>query len=93
MVAALIAAWAVLRGKGKNGQSDPDDAQGNINEGFRLFMRESRERILKLESDNRGLKNYINLLVGIMHTHGIDVPPANVIQGGFIILPPDVPKA
>lgn len=93
MAAALVAAWAVLRGREK---STPSEIQEQINDGFRAAMERSDaalERyelaILDLESKERGLRQYINLLVRIMQERGIEVPTMGQVLGDkeFLVLP------
>lgn len=86
--AAFVAAWALLRGKSR---SAPAETQEQINEGFKEYMaRADLEReamAVKIE----GLRAYIRLLIGIMQKARLKIPPMDVIQDGFLLLPADKP--
>jgi hypothetical protein len=85
VVAAFVGAWATLRGRRR---SVPAETQDEINKGFVITMNDLKDRVLRLEVENRGLKQYINLLIALLHKNGIDIPPPDVIEEGFLILPP-----
>jgi hypothetical protein len=84
--AAVLAAWAVLRGREK---SPPAENQAQINAGFIAFMERADVTILDMERKERGLRQYINLLVRIMQERGIEVPSMEQVLGDkeFLILP------
>lgn len=80
--AAFVSGWALLRGKAK---SSPAETQEQINDGFKEYMAQSKADRAELHGEIRGLKSYIQVLVALLRTHGIGIPPMDSIQdGGFL---------
>lgn len=81
VVAALIAAWATLRGKS---QSGPAETQGQINDGFREFMTEANKKIEELTGEIRNLTQYNQSLAKLLRGMGVEVPVYEYKNGGVV---------